>query len=286
MRIRILVGTLFTLTLAGLVWSQPGDRPKVFLGLGGEPAENGGIMVRDVTPDGPAAKAGIKAGDVITKAGDKPIRGFDSVGEALAGKKPGDKLSLTALREGKEQTFEVTLAAPQADRPATPPRTGGGPPAGAGGPPAPGSGFLGVLLQELTPDLKTKLGVAADKGALIADVVPNSPAAKAEIKEGDVIVALDGNPVESVPSLREAIQKAGAGKKLSFKVARGDKMMDVTAELVAATPDRFTPRQPRTIAPDRPRIVDDAARVRELEQRIKELEKKIAELEKKGAKEE
>ena len=52
MRTRILVSTLFMLALTGLVWSQPAERPKVFLGLGGEPTDNG-IMVRDVTATAP-----------------------------------------------------------------------------------------------------------------------------------------------------------------------------------------------------------------------------------------
>jgi S1-C subfamily serine protease len=272
MRNRLLIGTLLVLAVTGFVWGQP-ERPKVFIGLGGEPGDEG-IVIRDVTADSPAAKAGLKPGDVIVKIGDKVVKGFETMGEALAGKNPGDKLSLTAKREGKEQVFELTLAAPSAGavqpRPAAPQARGG---------------FLGVMLQELSPDLKSKLGVTVDKGALIADVVPNSPAAKADLKEGDVITALDGNPVESAQALREAIQRSGAGKKVSFKVARGDKMMDMTAHLEEMTPDRIAPRtRALPLQAERPTITAPADRIRELERKLQELEKRLAELEKKGAK--
>ena len=97
--------------------------------------------------------------------------------------------------------FELTLTAPQA----------GANPAPAAAPAEPRGAFLGVMLQELTPDLKTRLGVTADKGALITDVVPNSAAAKADLKEGDVITSVDGQPVESPrPSARPSRSPASA----------------------------------------------------------------------------
>lgn len=277
MRTRILVSTLFIFALAGFVWSQPAERPKVFLGLGGEPADNG-FMIRDVTANSPAAQAGLKAGDVIVKVGESKVTGFETVSQALTGKKPGDKLGLTVLRDGKEQAVEVTLAAPQPG--AAQPRPGGAQP-------EPRGAFLGVLLQDLTPELKSRLGVTGDRGALIADVVPNSPAAKADLKDGDVITEVDGQPVAGAQSLRELIQRSNVGKKLAFKLSRGGKTLDVAAELAEATPDRIAPRAARPPQqPSPPRIVDDATKVRELERRIQELEKRIAELEKKGGKEE
>jgi serine protease Do len=277
MRLRFLFSTLLILVGAGLVLSQPAERPKVFIGLGGEPTpDDKGILVRDVTADGPAAKAGIKPGDLIVKVGDKAVKGFDTMGEALASKKPGDKIGLTLSRDGKEQAVELTLTAPAANAQLGPA------PAGV----QLGGGFLGVVLQELTPDLKSRLGVAVDKGALITDVLPNSPAGKAELRDGDVIVALDGNAIETAQALRDAIKAAGPNKKVAFKVVRGAKQMDVGIQLEEMTADKLVPRPPtappRAVLPTP--LVPESQRIKDLEKKVQDLEKRLAELEKKGAK--
>jgi S1-C subfamily serine protease len=283
MRTRSLLAVCLVLVLTGLLWSQPAQRPRVFIGLGGEPGpDDNGIVVREVTADGPAARAGIKPGDVISKVGDKPVKGFETMGEAIAGKMPGDKLMLTIVRDGKEQVLELTLAAPSATAQLGP--RPGGPPASQ-----PSGGFLGVVLMELTPELKAQHSVAVDKGALITDVMPGSPAAKAELKAGDVVVAMDGTAIETAQALRDAIKTAGAGKKVAFKVARGSKQMDVAVDLEAMTPERLAGRvpgpAPRLLQPERPLIVTDAQRIRELEKKVQDLEKRLTELEKKAKQE-
>lgn len=74
-----------------------------------EGAAEKGIVVQDVDPAGPAAKAGIKRGDMIVKIGDKEVGDYNSLVDMLRTHKPGDKLSVKVMRDGQEHTVDVTL---------------------------------------------------------------------------------------------------------------------------------------------------------------------------------
>src|SRR5438128_241461 len=83
-------------------------------------------------------------------------------------------------------------------------------------------GWLGVMIQKVTPDIAESLGLANAKGALVADVVKDGPAEAAGIKQGDVIVEYDGKPVNDVDAYRKALKSSGKGKSVLFLVRRGD----------------------------------------------------------------
>lgn len=109
------------------VWSFPHDLPSVFttwrsgmLGIEAEAIESqlaeyfgvpGGVLIRSVKPDSPAAKAGLKAGDVITKAGDRPVKRPREVTEAVRSAK-GGPLALTIVRDKREMTVTVLVEEP------------------------------------------------------------------------------------------------------------------------------------------------------------------------------
>ena len=92
------------------------------------------------------------------------------------------------------------------------------------------SGYLGVYLGELTEAKAKQLKLDGTKGALVERVIPNSPAAKAGLKSGDVIVAIDGRSVGSEGELREVLLTHKKGDKTTLEVARGSKRekLDVT----------------------------------------------------------
>jgi serine protease Do len=92
-------------------------------------------------------------------------------------------------------------------------------------------GWLGVSIQDLTPDIAKSLGIKQQTGALVADVVKDSPAEKAGLKRGDVIVSLDGKPVEDSTSLRNMVSAAAPGKSVEFKIIRDGREQSVTATL-------------------------------------------------------
>ena len=111
---------------APMMWTM-GDEPSAFLGVQMAPlteqlgrffgAPGGeGVLVNEVINDSPAAQAGIEAGDVILRANDRAISGPDDVRSALRKAEPGNKLSVTVLRDHAERTFEVTLGEPPPGR--------------------------------------------------------------------------------------------------------------------------------------------------------------------------
>src|SRR5262245_13873611 len=105
-----LAGFLFGLVLGGTPQVQAQDQtPKPYLGIAADSkqADARGVVVREVTPNSPAAKAGLKSGDIIIRIGDVEVKDFQALADAVAGHKPGAKLDLTITRDGKEQHLNV-----------------------------------------------------------------------------------------------------------------------------------------------------------------------------------
>jgi len=97
--------------------------------------------------------------------------------------------------------------------------------------------WIGIYMQELTPELAEKFRV--EKGVLVADVIPDSPAEKAGIKPGDVIREVNGEPVQTPLDLKEIILKTEIGEKISLVLVREGKEIEV--ELVTAPkPEKIT----------------------------------------------
>lgn len=90
-------------------------------------------------------------------------------------------------------------------------------------------GYLGVYLQEITDDLKNALGLPSLKGVLISDVVENTPASKAGIKSGDVVLEFNGKGVEDLQSFRIQVASTQIGKTIKMKIFRDsrEKMISV-----------------------------------------------------------
>ncbi len=81
-------------------------------------------------------------------------------------------------------------------------------------------GWFGVTVQEVTPELAQSLGLASARGALVNEVIKGSPAEKAGVKQGDVIVAIDGQPVSNTASMRFQISEVVPGATMKVKVVR------------------------------------------------------------------
>ncbi len=93
-------------------------------------------------------------------------------------------------------------------------------------------GYFGVMIQDVTPALARKLDLKQQKGALVGDVVPKSPADKAGIQSGDVVTELDGKPVTDSRHLKLAVARAKPGEHVRVKVLRdgSTKTLDVTVK--------------------------------------------------------
>jgi serine protease Do len=93
-------------------------------------------------------------------------------------------------------------------------------------------GYLGVAIQEIDREIATALSLPNTEGVLIADVEPNSPAAKAGLTRGDVILSIDGAPMRSTGELRNRIAAAPVDKAITLEVLRGGQRRQVKATLV------------------------------------------------------
>lgn len=152
-----------------------------------------GALVTAVSPDSPAQKAGVQAGDVIVGFNGKPIENSAELPLAVADLRPGASAPLKIWRKGGERELQVVVGtAPQAQV--------------AQNAPAPGpQSRLGVAVRSLTPEESQQSGVSA--GLVVEQA--GGAAAAAGIQAGDVILAVNGTPVKSPAELRAIIQKAG-----------------------------------------------------------------------------
>ena len=92
-------------------------------------------------------------------------------------------------------------------------------------------GWLGVLIQKITPELKDKLDLKDEKGALVADVVSDGPAEKAGLKRGDVIVSFDGEEIEEMNQLPYVVASTPVGKTVTVELIRKGKKMALQVEV-------------------------------------------------------
>ena len=90
-------------------------------------------------------------------------------------------------------------------------------------------GYLGVMIQEVTPALPKAFGLPSASGALIGDVTADSPGAKAGLQKGDVITAINGQPVPDYTDLRLRISQTAPGTAVKLDVYRGGKKREVIA---------------------------------------------------------
>ncbi len=156
-------------------------------------------FVSEVTPGGPAAKAGVQSGDVITQIDGHKIEYGADVVDYVSSQTIGSKVNITYLRGGRGASTAVALGElPGGDEPRLA-----------------DSGKIGLGLQTLTPEIAGSLGLPANtKGAVITDVVSGSPAERAGLKEGDVVVEIDRKPVATVDEAVLALRAPHAGGHL------------------------------------------------------------------------
>jgi serine protease Do len=98
-------------------------------------------------------------------------------------------------------------------------------------------GWLGVSIQEITPDLAKQFGLKETRGALVSEIIPDSPAAAAGIREGDVITAFNGKAVDSPSTLRNTVAQTLAGKSVKVDVLRDKKPLAIDVKITEQPKD-------------------------------------------------
>jgi serine protease Do len=209
------------------------DNNRAMLGVTTE-GNDKGAQIESVTTESAAEKAGLKKGDIITKIGDKKIESTDDVTEAIRSHKPGDKVSITYLRDGKMQTANAELSKWKGVR----------------------MGAVSGMPMDLAPmvDLnqrfkemmpmeaygyaagRPKLGLSIQDtedgvGVKVLDVDDESAAAKAGIKEGDIILGVDDTDVKGTEDVMRATRASREKTSYKFKVKRGSTTQTIEVKI-------------------------------------------------------
>lgn len=220
------------------------DNTRPYLGVNIIQGE-GGAEVTKVAEDSPASEAGIEAGDIIQKIDETVVESPNQLSEYILTKAPGDVVTLTLLRDGETLTIEATLA--EAPMNSANPRGDRG---GRGGRPDnfDGRGFrfrnpmgyqLGVAYEVITPEIAASKGLAVEDGALITEVVEDSPAADAGLQVGDIITAVDGDKVDVEHTLSDRLYAYEVEDQVIFTVVRGEETLEISAVLAAGHPGKL-----------------------------------------------
>ena len=183
-----------------------------------------GAIVSSVTAGGPADRAGIKRGDVVTAINNQPVIDNNSLRNQVASLKPGSTASVTVVRNGRDQNIQVTLAElPDRPRPDTEESSSNN-----GGGPGVNNSRFGLRLQPFTAETGSRYGLSADdQGLLVTQVDPAGSAASAGVRQGDLIQEVNRQPVRTFAEFSSAIQQSGARPALVL-VKRRDAVIYVT----------------------------------------------------------
>ena len=172
-----------------------------------------GALVSSVTPNGAADKAGVKRGDVIVEFNGQPVKDNDELVSRVVRTAPGTSVPMKVLRDGKPQSLtvkveELDLAneGREAEEEA-----------------ANASAGFGLGIQDLTPDIARQLRLPSNTtGAVVVEVEPRSPAARAGVQPRDVIVEVNRRPVADSAEASRALQAVKSGEVATMVVLRNN----------------------------------------------------------------
>lgn len=186
-----------------------------------------GVLVNDVVADSPAEKAGLKEGDVIVAWNGKDVDNSNDLVDLVNDSKVGDRVDLTVFREGKKNDLQVDIGEreelqrysrnnrDQKLEDLISPKTRG----------------IGVSLQPLSGDLGEYFGVAKGEGTLVTEVFNDSPAQKAGLKAGDVILTVDSEEVHGPSDVSDAVGDKKIGDEVKLNVVRDHEAKDFTVTI-------------------------------------------------------
>ena len=172
--------------------------------------ENDGVLVNDVFENEPAARAGLKPGDIIAKVDGRRVETPAGLSRAVAGLTPGTKIELDVIRGGERRTITVDLGERKEDAVV----------ASIPSPPPQPEVKLGLSVQDLTPELADKFKIKDQKGVLVNKVDPGSVAQEQGLREGDLIKEVNRQAVASAEEFKSAVAQAKKGESVLLRVVR------------------------------------------------------------------
>jgi serine protease Do len=171
--------------------------------------KNKGALVADVDATGPAARAGIQKGDIIVNFDGKDITEMNELPLLVAQTPIGKKAEVTIVRGGKTLSKKVTIEELQESKTYASSESGAE------------EGF-GMEVSTLTAALARAYKITGKTGVVVTQVAPGSPADEAGMKEGDLILEVNREPVQNMEQYANAVNKRKSGGKILLLVKRGN----------------------------------------------------------------
>jgi serine protease Do len=166
-----------------------------------------GALVSQVAKGGPADKGGIETGDVIVEFDGKKVADMNDLPRVVASTPVGKTVPVKVLRGGNVVDREVKIAEMEQKEEVANVST---------------RKPLGMTVQNITPEIAKGLGLKTETGVVVASVVPGSPAAKADIRSGDVIQQVNKKPVKDVEDFKQKIENAKDQETILLLIQRGE----------------------------------------------------------------
>ena len=176
--------------------------------------DKSGVLVKMVETGSPAAKAGAREGDIILALDNRKIVSEDDFQSTMRNYSVGDKLNLKLRRSADSLTLSVVASQFPKEKAS-----------------ALGYRLLGIRTEDLTPGSRVRFNIAADSGAVISELNPQSYLAQIGAKSGDVIRRINEVPISSSKDFNEAIVKYRHKKSIIVLLQRGDQGYYITIEL-------------------------------------------------------
>jgi serine protease Do len=170
-----------------------------------------GALVTSVEKGGPADRAGVEPGDVIVKFDGKPVNASEDLPRIVGATRPGSRVSMEVWRNRRTRELQVAVGEMPDERPYRQARRGG-----PDSPAGPGSEY-GMTLADLSEAQKRELKVS---GGVLVEAVRGA-AARAGLRRGDVILAVNNEDVKSVEQFKEMMGRFGKGRVVALLVRRG-----------------------------------------------------------------
>jgi serine protease Do len=168
-----------------------------------------GVLIGDVMADSPAAKAGLKSGDIVTKFNGQGVETANELRNAVAATAPDHEVSLEIFRDGERKTIKVNVGQLDEDKVA----------AAVSG--RDSASDLGMTVETLTPQLASQLGLEnGAKGVAVTKVDPGSMAARVGIARGDIVVTVGDEEISDVKQFREAMSQQSLKDGIRLQVMR------------------------------------------------------------------